>query len=134
MQDLLQADLKDPNLNKTAVDWAIEAIEKDSCSLALYPEGKRELIPYTFEKFKTGFARIAKQTGLLVLPITLKGTAECMPIGGFVYPGNIEMIIDEPFEVKDEEYCKYIDYAQIIITKNLFPTEENIKKFKEFVL
>lgn len=113
------ADLNDPEVNKSAVPRAVQTIQKDSSSFAIYPEGRRELSPYRFEPFKTGAYRIAKITGLEILPVTLAGTYEAMRFGGIVSPATITVWIDEPFSVCSEDYSKYIQKNQEIITKNL---------------
>ena len=105
-------------LNKTAVDRAVDAINKDLCSFVVYVEGMREKIPYTFEKFKTGAYRIARQTDLEILPITLKGTYEAMH-GIVVGRATITMFIDDPFRINNEDYETYISQTQKIFTKNL---------------
>ena len=113
------ADLHDPNLNQTAVDRAIETIQLDDCSFALYPEGRRELKPYHLEKFKTGAFRIAKETGLPILPVTLHGTEQAMGFGSAIRPAEITVWIDEPFMVMGDNYEKYINHVKNIMTENL---------------
>ena len=105
-------------LNKTAVDRAVDTINKDLCSFEIYVEGKRESIPYVFEQFKTGAYRIARQTDLQILPVTLKGTYEAMH-GIVVGRAEITVYIDEPFTVEDENYSFYIEHSKNIFTKNL---------------
>ena len=115
----IHADKHKPEINKDAVTKAIDAIYKDGCSFAIYPEGQRELKPYNFERFKTGAYRIAHNTKIPILPITLKGTAEAMPIGGLVNFSDIEITIDEPFYVTDDDYSKYIEKSKEILGNNL---------------
>ena len=105
-------------LNKTAVDRAVDAINRDLCSFEIYVEGKRESTPYVFEEFKTGAYRIARQTDLQILPVTLKGTYEAMH-GIVVGRAEITVYIDEPFAVEDEDYPFYIEHSKNIFTKNL---------------
>ena len=105
-------------LNRLAVDRAVKSME-DGSSFQIFPEGMRQKIPYSFEKFKTGAYRIAYITEKPILPITLKGTEKAMPIGGWVYPANIEIIIDEPFNVDNENYDSYINKNKEIIENNL---------------
>lgn len=105
-------------LNKTAVNRAIDAINRDLCSFVVYPEGKRQSIPYVFEQFKTGAFRIARETNLQILPITLKGTYEAMH-GIVVGRAEITVYIDEPFSIETEDYPFYIAHSKNIFTKNL---------------
>lgn len=111
----IPAEKGNTELNSRAVDRAIEAM-KDGSSFFLYPEGQRELIPYKMEIFKTGAFRIAYKTGVPILPIIIKGTERAMPIGGKVWFADIEMIIEEPFYVTDEDYPKWIKKSQGIIS------------------
>ncbi len=112
------AEKGNPTLNKTAVNRAINAIRKDSSSFQVYVEGRREIIPYKFEPFKTGAYRIAYQTGLEILPVTLKGTYDGMH-GATVGFADIEIVIDEPFAVRNEDYPFYIDKSKKLFSKNL---------------
>ena len=105
-------------LNKLAVEKAIESI-KDGSSFEIFVEGQREIKPYTFEKFKTGAYRISHKTGIPILPLTIKGTDKAMPIGGWVNFANIEIIINEPFYVENEDYQSYIEKSKEIISSNL---------------
>ena len=105
-------------LNKTAVDRAVSTINKDLCSFQIYPEGAREKTPYVFEQFKTGAFRIARQTDLQILPVTLKGTYEAMH-GIVVGRAVITVYIDDPFSIENEDYNFYIEHSKNIFTKNL---------------
>ena len=105
-------------LNKTAVNRAVDAINRDLCSFVVYLEGKREDVPYVFEQFKTGAFRIARQTNLQILPVTLKGTYEAMH-GIVVGRAEITVYIDEPFSIENDDYPFYIAHSKNIFTKNL---------------
>lgn len=105
-------------LNSQAVGRAVDAINKDLCSFVVFPEGRREAVPYIFEQFKTGAYRIARQTDLQILPVTFKGTYEAMH-GIVVGRSEITVYIDEPFPVEHENYNFYIDHSKNIFTKNL---------------
>lgn len=109
------ADRNDPSLNKTAVERAIKAIRKDRCSFVIFPEGRREIEPYTPEKFHTGAFRISREMHIPILPVTLKGTYEAMRFYGIVGFSNIEVIIHEPFQVTDDDYQKWIRKSKDII-------------------
>ena len=107
-------------LNSQAVDKAVDAINKDLCSFVVFPEGKRETVPYTFDTFKTGAYRIARQTDLQILPVTFKGTYEAMH-GIVVGRAEITVFIDDPFPIENENYIFYIERSKNIFTKNLNP-------------
>ena len=107
-------------LNKVAVDKSVKAIE-DGSSFEIFPEGGREKKPYTLEKFKTGAYRIAHRKNIPILPITLLGTDVAMPFGAWVNFASIEIVIDEPFYVEDddEKYKKYIEKSKNLILENI---------------
>lgn len=111
------ADRNRPDINRDAVDRAIETM-KDGCSFWLYPEGRREL-PGQLGEFKTGAYRIAKATGLPILPITMKNTEKGMRFGGIVGFADMEIIIDEPFYVDNTNYKFYIEKTKEIIRSRL---------------
>lgn len=82
-------------------------------------EGMRELTPYVFEKFKTGAFRIARKTGLRILPVTLKGTYEAVKFWGIAGLSEINVYIDEPFIVADDDFPFYINLTQHTFRKRL---------------
>ena len=110
---------RDKNSTSTSVEKAIKTIEVDNCSFGIYCEGKRETIPYVMETFKTGAFRIAYKTKLPILPVTLLGTSEAMSYGGIASRAKILVIIDEPFNVENEDYSFYANKTKNIIQKNL---------------
>lgn len=118
MLGFVGADRNVPVFNTDAVHRAISTIEKDKSSFLIYPEGRRELVPYKLETFKTGAFRIARNCELQILPITLVGTYPAMK-GYNVNKSNIFLYIDEPFTVEDTDYKKWAEYSQTVIQKNL---------------
>ena len=114
----VHAEKGNTELNKLAVGKAIKAME-DKSSFILYPQGQRVKNIKEMGKFKTGAYRIAHQTGVPVLPLTIKGTEKAMPIGGWVYCADIEIIINEPFYVENNDYESYIEKSKKIILSNL---------------
>jgi 1-acyl-sn-glycerol-3-phosphate acyltransferase len=69
---------------------------RDGASFFLAPEGKRSpdgrLLP-----FKKGGFHLAIESGVPILPLTLRGTRDLMPRGSFsVRPGAVELIFHEP--------------------------------------
>jgi 1-acyl-sn-glycerol-3-phosphate acyltransferase len=113
------ADRNDPELNKDAVERAVKTIKKDNSSFILFPESRRELISYEFEKFKTGAYRIAQETDLQILPITLVGTEKAIGFGAIVDFAKIQVYINDPFFVEDNNYEKYIKRTVDVMKKNI---------------
>ena len=112
------AERGNPEVNGQAVDKAIEAMQ-DGSSFLLFPQGRRVEKVENLETFKTGAYRIAQRQGVAILPLTYKNTHIAMPLGGWVYPADIEIIIDEPFYVETDNYEEYIVKSQDIMRKNL---------------
>lgn len=111
------ADRNNPNLNKDAVERAVETM-KDGCSFCIFPQGRREPLD-KIENFKTGAFRIAHKVNIPILPITLKGTEKAMPIGGWVYCSDIEIIIHEPFYINDDDYKKWAEHSKSMISSRI---------------
>ena len=114
-------DKNDPNnlqnLENSGVYRAKINMEKDKSSFMIYPEGMRTLKPYELNKFKTGAFYLAGQTDVPILPITLHGTAEAMPVGGLVDFAHITIVIGEPFYV--ENVTESIEKVRSFILENL---------------
>jgi len=113
------ADRNNPLLNKDAVERAIKTIKHDNSSFCIFPEGLRELKPYTFEKFKTGAYRISHETKLPILPVTIKGAYEAMRFKAIVGFSNIVITIDEPFLVESDDYETYIEKTKKLMESHL---------------
>lgn len=80
-----------------------EACVRKGYSVVVFPEGSRT---YTGKmvRFKKGASQIALDTHLSILPITLNGPYEVLPIHKlFVKPHRIEMIIHEPIPTEGIE-------------------------------
>lgn len=118
MSGHIAVDRNKPELSRTGVERSIQAINKDDSSFALYPEGMRQMIPGQFEKFKTGAFRIAYETKLPILPITLKNTEKAMSRFCMIDFTEIEIIISDLFYVKDTNYLSYVEKTKDIIRSN----------------
>ena len=91
---------------------------KDGCSFMIFPEGRREL-PTELGEFKTGAYRIARTTNLPILPLTLKNTEKGMRFGAIVGFADMEIIIDEPFYVENEDYKLYVEKTKGIMRSHV---------------
>ena len=114
----VHADRNKPEVNKNSVNNAVETI-RDGSSFFIYPLGYRQLTPNDLGEFKTGAFRIAKATGLPILPITIKNTEKGMRFGAIVGFADLEMIIDEPFYVHTDDYKSYANETKRIISSRL---------------
>jgi 1-acyl-sn-glycerol-3-phosphate acyltransferase len=90
-----------PNTTVDAVDKAYNTIQDGSC-IVIFPEGMRSEDPYKLLPFKTGSFRLAQKAEIPILPITIKGTGEALPVGGLCGLANIEIVIGEPIEVSPD--------------------------------
>jgi len=84
-----------------AINEGVARAKEKGYSLIVFPEGTRsrdgELHP-----FKKGAFRMAINTGLPVVPVTVNGTWEIWPPGSKVfYKGHADVVIHEPIETAD---------------------------------
>jgi len=83
---------------------------RNGTSILFFPEGtrndKKELLP-----FKKGAFKMALDLKLPVLPVTIRGSNDIMPLNQIaVFPGRIELIIHEPIDT-----LKYNDADSLLI-------------------
>ena len=94
-------DRSNPEAAKRSIDNAKHQL-KNGTSIFFFPEGTRsvsgEMLP-----FKKGAFHLAKELGLPVLPISIRGTHEILPASSLnLSPGTAELQIHAPIEVDDE--------------------------------
>jgi 1-acyl-sn-glycerol-3-phosphate acyltransferase len=75
---------------KKAIEKSIEVLKKGDC-IVIYPEGTRSRTG-EIQETKCGVAKLFLKTGVPILPVGIKGTAELMPIGR-VFP-KIKKVIE----------------------------------------
>lgn len=69
-------------------------------SLIIFPEGTRSA-DGVVRKFKSGSFTLALQAGLPVVPLSVCGTREVLPKGGFtVRPGVVTLVVHQPIETR----------------------------------
>ena len=89
--------------NPLSAKLSIEKAEKqliNGVSVVIFPEGTRTKNG-EMNKFKKGAFRIATDLSLPILPVTIRGSFECLPRNTFVvFPGVIEMHFHKPIDVK----------------------------------
>jgi len=88
-------DRKNPESRKSALGRAT-ALLRSGISLLVFPEGTRSkdgrLLP-----FRPGPFTMAIDSGAAVVPLTIRGTRELMPKGGFgIRPGTVTITFEEP--------------------------------------
>ena len=90
------------SINRAASAEAVASLRKaagevrEGVSVFLYPEGTRSR-DGALQPFKKGGFKFAMQTGLPVVPVTIKGSRQVLPRDSIIFrPGDIEMHLDEP--------------------------------------
>jgi 1-acyl-sn-glycerol-3-phosphate acyltransferase len=90
------------NASQRALNSAREVLDGRGM-LGIYPEGTRSP-DGRLHKGHTGVARLALQTGAVVLPVCTIGTAAVQPIGArFPRPGRVEVRIGHPMRWPGQE-------------------------------
>ena len=80
-------------------------------SLVIYPEGGRNRDPLTLLPFKTGFARIASECGVRVLPVAMHGTWKAAR--GFIPDvGKMILQVGPPFAVENDDIPAALETAR----------------------
>ncbi|MDR2621496.1 MAG: 1-acyl-sn-glycerol-3-phosphate acyltransferase [Dysgonamonadaceae bacterium] len=74
---------------------------KNGASIAIFPEGSRSKTG-KINAFKKGAYQMALDLKLPVVPVTINGTYEVMPVHSYwVYPHKLELIIHDPIPTTD---------------------------------
>ena len=96
-----------------SLDKAAEKVKK-GLSVVIYPEGTRTK-DGSIGEFKKGMFFLADKSQADIVPISLSGTFELMPLGsGRVKPGRVNMVIGKPVKYrKDKELLNEIRNAVI---------------------
>jgi len=96
-------------LDRKRVREAMKSLDKAASrmrkglSVVIYPEGTRTT-DGTIGEFKRGMFFLADKAKADIIPVTLKGTYEIMPMGSSrVRPGTVEMIIGKPVAYKKDK-------------------------------
>ena len=110
-------DKHDRSTTQPALGKSIKAME-DGCSFMIYPEGQRSDNHKILLPFKTGAFRLSQETGVPILPVVMKGTAQGMRFGGICNFANLELIIGEPI---------YVGKTR----EELLDTVDDVRKFME---
>ena len=117
---------KDEQSRKQAMEKTIKALKNGDC-IVIYPEGTRSRTG-ELQEGKWGVAKLFLKSGVPILPLGIKGTAELMPIGQtyFKIEKKIELNIGKPLyfekelkeaQVLDENSPRYQEITREITNK-----------------
>lgn len=117
----------DNSTAKSAVRSVREAERrlKGGASIMVFPEGSRTKTG-KMGRFKKGAYQMAVDRHLPIVPITLNGPFDVLPIGSLnVYPGRMEMVIHEPirtdeFEASHQGLQEIADRTRMVIASALW--------------
>lgn len=110
--------LEDPRAAVRTLTRAAETIRARGISLLVFPEGGRSE-DGVLQPFKEGAAYIAIKAQVPLVPITLIGTREVLPMHGMVFrPGRVRVCIGEPIStvgrtLKDREALTAEAFRQV---------------------
>jgi 1-acyl-sn-glycerol-3-phosphate acyltransferase len=86
---------ENPREAMKAMSEAAKIIRERGVSILIFPEGGRSLTG--LKPFKEGAAYIAIKAGVPVVPLSLTGTLEVLPMGSLnVRPGSVELRVGDP--------------------------------------
>ncbi len=116
--------------NRTAKSAARSVREAERClkkgaSIVVFPEGSRSKTGQ-MGRFKKGAYQMAVDQRLPIVPITLNGPFDVLPIGSLnVHPRKMEMIIHEPISTDESDTShkglqEIADQTRSIITSGLW--------------
>jgi 1-acyl-sn-glycerol-3-phosphate acyltransferase len=97
----IYVDRSDHEAAMRSMELAKKKLGKNSCVL-FFAEGTRsrngKIMP-----FKKGAFRFALETGLPILPVTIKNSFKILAPGSLdLIPGNVEIIVHRPFHIPDQ--------------------------------
>lgn len=103
-----------------SLDKAAERVRK-GLSVVIYPEGTRTPDGKVGE-FKKGMFFLADKAKADIIPVSLQGTFEIMPLGSSrVKPGIVNMVIGKPIQYRKDK--ELLDEIRNTVIKNLKPLQ-----------
>lgn len=95
----LEIERSDPTAIRRSIQWL-----RDGGAIVIFPEGGREYEDGNLLKFKPGAVRLALETGVPILPVTIRGGNRVWPRGrSFPRISKVEVIYHLPIHVTQQE-------------------------------
>jgi len=112
-------------LNRDKIREAMNSLDKaakrvrEGLSVVIYPEGTRTK-DGTVGEFKRGMFFLADKAKADIIPVSLTGTFELMPLGSMkVKPGMVNMVIGKPIQYKKDK--ELLNEIRAIVIQNMKP-------------
>jgi 1-acyl-sn-glycerol-3-phosphate acyltransferase len=112
-------------LDRVKIRSAMKSLDKaakkvsEGLSVVIYPEGTRT-VDGKISEFKRGMFFLADKSKADIVPISLSGTYELMPMGTMkVKPGTVNMVIGKPIKYRKDK--ELLDEIRNIVVENLKP-------------
>ncbi|MBP1596534.1 MAG: 1-acyl-sn-glycerol-3-phosphate acyltransferase [Acidobacteria bacterium] len=119
--DFVPVDRKDPIHARASIDRAAQLL-KAGFSFFAFPEGTRSR-DGSLGPFKKGVFVMAIQSGIPVLPVSIRNTAAIQPPGSYgIRPGRVEVIFHEPIrtnELRLEDRDRLLQLTREAIARGL---------------
>ncbi len=109
--DHIFIDRSNPHFALETLDNAKKKIVNGT-SVMFFPEGTRSR-DGNLKEFKSGAFKMALDLGIPVLPITIRGTGNILPVGTMdLVPGHAEIVIHPPINVHKYSHDSILDLIQ----------------------
>ena|SRR2546423_14212 len=95
----LEIERSDPTAIRRSIQWL-----RGGGAIVIFPEGGREYEDGNLLKFKPGAVRLALETGVPILPVTIRGGNRVWPRGkSFPHIAKVEIIYHPPIQVAQQD-------------------------------
>lgn len=106
----IRIDRSNPRKAKLSLDKAVHQLQKNNCSLILFPEGTRSPDGKVME-FKQGSFALALQAGVQVVPLSIRDAMIRLPKKSMkIDPGTIYLHVGDPIDIDPQttkaDLCK----------------------------
>jgi 1-acyl-sn-glycerol-3-phosphate acyltransferase len=121
------------SINRGSTEEAVASLRRAASEIRpgvsafLFPEGTRTR-DGSLQPFKKGGFRLALQTGLPIVPVTITGTRQLLPRDSFIFrPGPVRMYLDPPIRthgLTDRDLPALMQTVREAMTGHLVTSDE----------